>query len=84
MNTINAALNKSSKLHCDISTHKCHTESVFGALLNYPSLVRCPAQGCSLLWHLVGMALCFCMGWTLNLVPLSCGTLENVLVLYSL
>lgn len=39
MHTMNAALNKPSKLHCAISNHKCHTEYVPGVLLNYTSLV---------------------------------------------
>lgn len=64
MNTINAALNKSSKLHCAISTHKCHAEYLLGALLNYTSLVSHAARGPSPVRPLVGTALRFCTGGT--------------------
>ena len=64
MNTMNAALSKSSKLHCAISTHKCHTEYVLGALLNYTSLVGRAARNPSPVRPLVGTALRFCTGWT--------------------
>lgn len=64
MNTMNAAFNEASELHCAISTHKCYTEYVLRALLNCTLLVSHAARSPSMVRPLVDAPLGFCTGWT--------------------
>lgn len=78
---MHAAHNKSGKLRCAISAHKCHPEAVLGALLNNTSRVSRVAQSPSLVHPLLGSALRFCTGWTKILSP-SCTTHRNFFFIF--